>query len=193
MNRRYFLRALGVATGSLYVPSRFLLKAERFLEREHRHLLSTFASPDRTIFADEFGTLNIGDPYEGPASIPTWREWFLEYQGMQPRELTKRFLDYEWDLAKSDLDKEMCEQTFFDGYWLRNESSTASAFHFLEDMDVGPELVDSNGEVVGELVFYDGPCPGNDSLLVQAEGDLALSCLQWRLQNLGWKCNVEMV
>jgi hypothetical protein len=192
MNRRYFLRALGVATGSLYLPSRFLLKAERFFEREHRPLLSTFTAPDRTILADEFGTLHIGDPYGGPTNIPTWREWFLEYQGMRPRELTKRFLDQEWDLGKADLDRQMSEDYYF-GYWLRNESSTASAYHFLEGMDVGPELIDKNGEVVGELTFCDGPMPGNDSLIVQAEGDLALSCLQWRLERLGWKCNVEMV
>ncbi len=187
MNRRYFLRSLGAATGSLYLPSRFLLNAERFLERERRPLLKTFASPDHTILADGFGTLHIGSPYEGPARIPTWREWFLE-----PGELTKQFLDREWELAKDDLDRQMSEDYFF-GYWLRHESSTASAYLFLEDMDVGPVLVDKNGEVVGELTFYDGPCIGNDSLLVQVDGDLALSCLQWRLQRLGWKCHVEMV
>jgi hypothetical protein len=181
-----------MATGALYLPSRFLLDAERFLEREHRPLLKAFPSPNHTIIADEFGTLHIGDPYSGPENIPTWREWFLEYQGYRPRELTKSFLDEEWGLAKSDLSESMCEQTYFDAYWLRNESSTATAFHFLEGMDIGPDLVDSNGEVVGELVFYDGPCPGNDSLLVQAEGDLALSCLQWRLEQLGWKCNVQI-
>ncbi|MEX0324999.1 MAG: hypothetical protein AB3N33_02800 [Puniceicoccaceae bacterium] len=83
----------------------------------------------------------------------------------------------------------MPEDVYMDGYWLRHESSTAMAYHFLEPLDVGPHIRHPDGEVVGELSFVDGPFPGCDSLFVKTDDGLSLSCLQWRLEQLGYRCN----
>ncbi len=195
MNRRLFLRSLGLMAGSLYIPDRFLLKAERYMDREGVPFFKTFRKPSMTVSADEWGILHIGDPCAGPAYIPTWREYLVEYLGHEPGELTPAFLYDERGIDPSELDDVMAEDVYIDGYWLRNESSTASAYHFLQayEHEIGPDLCGPDGEIVGELTFCDGPMIGNDSLLATCEGDVALSCLQWRLQQLGANCNFELL
>jgi hypothetical protein len=189
MNRRLFLRNLGLAAGVLYIPDRFLLKAERHLEHHGDTYLRSFRSPHVTFLHDDGQYLHIGDPCQGPEDIPTWREFFVDCWGEDPKALTAEYLDEEWYLDVSDLDKEMPEDQYMDLYWLRNEASGAAAWHFLEPLNIGPALTGPNGEVVGELTFYDCPMIGNDSLLVQCDDGLGLSCLQWRLEQLGYRCN----
>ena len=191
MNRRLFLRSLGTATGALFLPDNFLLKVERFLETEYRPLLTHYTDPYYTILCTDFGTLHIGNPYQGPEYIPTWREFFIEKRGFTQRELTKRFLEDYWELSKEDLNRRMNEEHYW-SWWLRNESSAATAYRFLEPLDIGPEF-SLKGELVGKLQFFDGPFPGSDSLYAEIDGDLTLSCLQWRLRQLGYKCNFEVV
>jgi hypothetical protein len=192
MDRRYFLRALGTATGALFVPARFLLKAERYYQLEHRPLLVTYPTPDDTFFVDESGTLHLGDPYEDMPSTPTWREWFLDHEGLKPSDLTASFLEDSWDITPADLDQEMSEDAFFDN-WLRHQSSTACAYYYFQYMNIGPDTICPDSEEVGSLVFTDCPSPGNDSLLVQVDGHLALPCLQRRLKQLGYLCNFQQV
>jgi hypothetical protein len=191
MNRRLFLRNLGLAAGVLYIPDRFLLRAERHFEHHGDTYLKTFRSPDLTFQYDDWQTLHIGDPCQGPTDIPTWREFLTEYRGHEPHELTPEFIYEEWALEPADLEMVVPEDVYIDQYWLTNESSTASAWHFLEPLDIGPPLTDAKGEVMGELTFIEGPMPGNDSLLVQCDDGLGLSCLQWRLEQMGHRCNFE--
>lgn len=195
MNRRLFLRNLGLVAGSLYIPDRFLLRAERYFDREGVPFFKTFPKPCVTVSADEWGTLHIGDPCQGPTDIPTWREYLVEYMGHEPGELTEEFLYDEWGIDPGGVDEVVPEDVYLDGYWLRNESSTACAYHFLEAYErrIGPNLCGPDGEIVGELTFCDCPMIGNESLLATCEGELALSCLQWRLEQLGARCNFEMI
>ena len=51
-----------------------------------------------------------------------------------------------------------------------------------EGLDLGPDLEGANA--VGEIVFIDGACPGNDYLGVRATDQVSVSLLKKRLNEL---------
>ena len=63
--------------------------------------------------------------------------------------------------------------------WPYQYSADAQAFYYLSSLDLGL-LRDSNEAESGYIDFVEGPCPGNDSRFVCADG-LGLSLLQERL------------
>ena len=189
MDRRLFLRSLGVTAGALFIPDRFLLRAERYFENEGYPLLRTYRNPVYTILADECGDLHIGDPFKGPDRFPSWKEFLTECWGHKPEDLTDEFLD-QWNLCSADVDREV-EQEYYWSWWLRHESSGAHAYNFLYPLDVGPEI-HKDGEIVGRLTFFDGPFPGSDCLISQIDDHYSLPFLQWRLERLGQPCNFEV-
>ena len=72
------------------------------------------------------------------------------------------------------------------------DSAVAQAFFYLEDLDLGTAPVDPGIETLGELHFYDGVSPGNDSRLVVADSLEALSCLQQRMLSLGISAAIHL-
>ena len=186
MNRRYFLKSLGVGTTSLCLPSSFLLRAERYFERNNAPLIKAYPTLKQTLYVREGGILCFGDPYAPPASIPTWREWYIDYCGEDPNGLADAM-----GMTDKDLDYEIDEWHFREMYWNRHESPEAIAYNSLQAMDIGPLSYSNDTEVIGSLEFMDGPCPGNDSLFVTVPDDLSLSCLQWRLEKLNHPMNIQ--
>jgi hypothetical protein len=87
MNRRYFLKSLGLGATALCMPSSFLLRAERYAERYNAPLVKAYDGAKQTLYVREGGILCFGDPYAPPASIPTWREWHRDYCGEDPNGL----------------------------------------------------------------------------------------------------------
>ena len=67
--------------------------------------------------------------------------------------------------------------------WARSRSPNSQAFYLLESLDLGPHLEGANA--VGEIIFIDGACPGNDYLGVKATNQVTVSLLQKRLNELG--------
>jgi hypothetical protein len=66
--------------------------------------------------------------------------------------------------------------------WARVDSPNARAYHLLEDLDLGSNLIGT--DAIGEIRFIDGPCPGNDYLGVEAPSMIDVSLLQKRLNEL---------
>jgi hypothetical protein len=65
--------------------------------------------------------------------------------------------------------------------WYSRRGS-ASAYYELQKLDLGPELGVSGSR--GAICFIDGPCPGNDSLIVTAQDMTSLSLLRARLNEI---------
>ena len=89
MNRRYFLKSLGVGASSLCISSRFLLRAERYAERYNAPLVKAYIKAKQTLYVREGGILCLGDPYAPPSVIPTWREWYVDYCHEDPTGLAE--------------------------------------------------------------------------------------------------------
>ena len=73
-------------------------------------------------------------------------------------------------------------------YW---ENPSRLAFHFLQNLDLGPELNGDNG--IGEINFYDGLSPADDSQFVDVPDHLSISLLQKRLNEINGKIAVEVL
>ena len=186
MNRRYFLKSLGLSGIGLCISSRFLLRAERYYERHNAPLIKSYTKVKETLYVREGGILCFGDPYAPPNRIPTWRKWYTDYCGEDPKGLTEAV-----GMTDQDLDYEIDEWHFREMYWNRNESPEAIAFNQLQELEIGSLSYGDDTQPVGSLEFMDGICPGNDSLLVTVEDDISLSCLQWRLEKLNHPMNIK--
>ena len=70
MDRRYFLRSLGLGASVLCFLDRFLLKAERHLERHYGLILKTYQRAKQNQYIREGGILCWGNPYKAPKDTP---------------------------------------------------------------------------------------------------------------------------
>ena len=94
----------------------------------------------------------------------------MDCEGAERAEEVEHLLDTPAD--SSDI----CE------WYARHDSANARAFYELQDLDLGPVIGTYRSR--GELRFIDGPCPGNDSLIVTANDMTSLSLLQARLNEI---------
>ena len=99
---------------TLCLPSSFLLRAERYFERNDAPLIKAYPTLKQTLYVREGGILCFGDPYAPPASIPTWREWYIDYCGEDPKGLADAM-----GMTDNDLDYEIDEWHFREMYWNR--------------------------------------------------------------------------
>ena len=106
---------------------------------------------------------------------------------MTCREFADRFMD-GWAAASAWCFEELSPNDSIDydwafEYWLRHNSGSAQAYHFLSsiDLELGKQ-VDSTEQ--GWIAFVDGPCPGNDSLFVEVDS-WGLYLLTEELDNVG--------
>ena len=83
-----------------------------------------------------------------------------------------------------------CSEFTVEDWWIMQDSPYARAYHYLEGIDLGPEL--SGAGVAGGLDFYCDGAPGNSYLAVDAVDDVSLSLLQQRLNELGSGIKVEL-
>ena len=73
-------------------------------------------------------------------------------------------------------------------YW---ENPSRLAFRFLDNLDLGPELNGDSG--IGEINFYDGLSPADDSQFVDVPDHLSISLLQKRLNEIDGTIAVEVL
>ena len=109
------------------------------------------------------------------------------------REFADRFMD-GWAAASNWCFEELSPDDSVDydwafEYWLRHNSGSAQAYHFLSgiDLELGKK-VESTEQ--GWIAFIDGPCPGNDSLFVEVD-ELGLLLLRAELQANGHATDLE--
>ena len=77
-----------------------------------------------------------------------------------------------------DMDEPM-DQFAVEDWWMLKYSSNARAYHYLEGLDLGPQL--SGAKAVVGLAFHCGAAPGVDYLGAEAIDEISLSLLQHRL------------
>lgn len=172
------------------IPAGFLDQALQYADRHHLPLLTTFLKPDKTFWVTGSELqLCLGDPNYDP-KIPTNREFIREHGDIAPSRMSKGRLYEEYGITPEQLDDPMCDEQFAE-YACRFDCPSANAYGFLEDLPVH-DFRDESGESVGSLYFQDGVCPGNDSKIVTAENYLSLSCLQWTLEQKGYRCNFNL-
>jgi hypothetical protein len=189
ITRRQFL--LGTSTG-LILPS-YYDKVVSYFENHGEPLIIAPKHPKEILYAcSEFAAngfeLKLGHPEMGPPEM-TIREFCLAYGEGNPEKWWRESWLCPDDPESIDMDAQM-EPDFVMDWWVRKDSSSALAYRYLEDLDLGPHL--AGYKVVGGLNFIDGASPGNDYLGVEAVDEISLSLLQQRLNELGTEIEVRL-
>lgn len=187
LNRRAFLLAsagMGASTvGGLILPE-WLRQAERFIEAEDKPLIEHPRQESTVINAFNLDGENnyrlvIGDPYEEPPAM-TWLEYYRLYHGDEYESFTEFTEEFFGGPAQPHAEAD--SSVVLDTWLASNEAPDTAAYHYLEQMDIGPVLGD--GDTVGQIDFVNCPCPGNDSRFVTVPDLLSLSLLQKRLNHV---------
>jgi hypothetical protein len=172
--RQFLLSTAGASVGAI-IPD-FYFRALQFFEQFDEPLLEVPARTTRELYIDPYGRdeLWLG-PHEEMPDL-TYREFYARYQ---PEMI--EFFEEDWgaDVALDDL---MDPEWYWD-YWWTIDSPAARAFHYLQTLDLGPEL--AGPSAVGGLEFYEDANFVSQWCGVRYEDDVTLSLLQKRLNDLG--------
>lgn len=189
ITRRGFLLGGAATTASGLILPSFFERALAHVENHGEPLLEAAGGASEQLFAsyDNISSwvLSVGEPLD-EVPVMTYAELWTEQYGSFEEGLV---VDQGFTLAELESDPELraCIPDPDDAApdWQVLDSITlpeAEAYHLLSSLDLGPW--NDYDEALGDLVFWDGPCPGNDYRGVHAESDIALSCLQHRLTQL---------
>jgi hypothetical protein len=189
ISRRFFLKGMVATAAGVILPS-WVVHAERYIEGEGVPFLEPLNSHQYNLYAVNQGSeyqLLLGDVFAKPDLHITWEEYFERFscfgtlqeyfEGEDPIDIPKPH-----DL----VDERQVYEAY--KYW---ESPSRIAFDYLEDLDLGPELGDDNG--VGQINFYDGLSPADDSLIVEVPDFLSISLLQKRLNEIDGTVAVKIL
>jgi hypothetical protein len=194
--RGFLLGGAAASAGGLVLPS-FFERALAHVEDRGEPLLEAARRADELLCARyevDGWVLSVGEPLE-EVPVRTYAElWTEQYGSFEAGVLA----DQGFTFAELESDPELraCVPKPDDRApdWKVLDSIVtpeAEAFHLLSRLDLGPW--DGYDEALGDLVFWDGPCPGNDYQGVHVESAIALSCLQHRLNQLGTGMKVHLL
>lgn len=183
ITRRRFVATASAAVLSGAVVARYA----RHLEEEGEPLIEAPANPRQTLLVHpEFNfELAVPTPFD---CIPhlSWRDllrWMADHPYAGPAEA--EFYRAAFRVQEHALD-EACDWDALIGFWGRCMSGSSGAFRLLQEVGVWPHEGGGREETIG-LTFQDWPyVPGGPEVLaVRCDGELAVSLLQHRLNQLG--------
>ena len=186
MDRRSFL----IGAGSAIITASFYKDVLRYAARKSAPLIIPPDDHSDILYAvaSDKGRFDLylgAHPLEDHPPEYTWRQFADEAWGWDEEEIVKHLMDCEGAETKKEavalLDTPADSMDVYEWY-ARHDAANARAFYELQDLDLGPDLGTYGSR--GEIRFIDGPCPGNDSLIVTANDMTSLSLLQARLTEL---------
>ena len=187
MSEYFFIRGYEDFTRPGVIPESFVEKAYGFYERRGTPFLQEVKKARHEIYYDG-EVLHLGEP-EDPPSLPTWREYYLKYEGHTQKELRTKLREIHCNLDYEDLDDEMSCEYFYD-QWAHNHSPAAEFAHLIDHLSVGVENPKA-GKILGSLKRHEGSFTGADVLYMTLDEPITLSWLQWALQTAGEPSNVH--
>jgi len=188
------------------IPFEFMRKAKAYFEVSDKPYLEYSGEYHTIIDAQKFGSsfyLKIGD-YEidedeiVPAGL-TRREYAEDYWGYDIEDYKEDY-GYTEEELDDEIDPDEVKDEFLENAWggaSRSSSPGGKAYFELVYLNLGEKKItlDDLGEedLLGFLSFIDGEHPGSDYLGVSVSSALALSALQYRLNELNSKIKIQIV
>lgn len=170
------------------IPAWFVDEAVSFVERTRMpYLVYRLSSYHTELLAD-------GDDSGGHYQLalagwepPTWREYAASH-GIALGELQE-----EHGIEQAQLDQPMDLEAATD-LLPASETELGAAYALLDGLDIGAFACPERDVDLGALEFIDGIAPGHDLVVVSATSALALSCLQYVLdeRQSGVRVRLEM-
>jgi hypothetical protein len=175
--RKFLLSTAGASVGAI-IPD-YYFRALQFVEQFDEPLLEIPKLSTKELYTfNNSGQLelSLGNPFDEPPKL-TFREYYACYdpEGIET-------FEENWGYGPEALDDPMEKECLWD-YWFMHGSSTAQAHHYLQSLDLGPDLLGKNG--VGGLDFFEDSGMTSCWCGVRYEDKVTLSLLQQRLNDLG--------
>jgi hypothetical protein len=212
MKRRQFLTLGATGGGACFFAEHLFRRFEDYANNHGKPLLEDLPKSGSTrLFVDKSSqVLCLGSrQWDCEPERLTWEEYltnlgygirteedwlriYEEYELAPPRKfkrLRKNLFDFdEKDFEPANLSDEVSDdvhESYVENDWVRSSSPEASAYYFLEKLEIGNLSPNPLSGSVGELTFYDAPHPCSNALYAELEGgEVAASCLQRRLNEL---------
>lgn len=207
MKRREFLTLCGLAAGAVLIPKPVarlirdtcvLAGQPLVIPRRSKTGSIIYAVHDRYDYI-----LRFGDPGES-ASPPTWSE-FIDNRGIDIDCDDERhdFLasHFGWRPSDGELEPDIplgdpitgsALDDYLDWDFAMQESPSALAYHYLDNLPICPEKGSDVDDPLGELDFIEGDRPGSNLTLVRAADLATIACLQHRLNELNEDVHIEI-
>jgi len=208
LSRRHFLITGASALAACFLPSDILRRARQHQLDHDGILIEEPTEWRRTLYAnvqDEgVWQFSLGSPTQEFPKAPSWRDWLENYQCIDT-DNRKELAD--WIRRNRDChilgrnSSEWLEEPVEHGVWENyieesyawRDSPEAQALEYLSGLRLpNREIRDESGRSVGALKYYCGVHPGNDWHFAEAEGELVLPALQYRLRELGEKTRIVL-
>lgn len=212
MKRRQFLTIGGAGGGACFFADDLFRRFQDYVDNHGKPLIEELPKTRRThLYVDKDSQLLclgskqwdceperltwdqwLSDHGYDTRTEDDWAELYQDYNLVPPRKfkrLRRDLFDFdEREFKPADLREEVSDsvhENYVEFEWARHSSPEASAYYFLEKLDIGKLSADPRAGSAGRLGFYDGPHPGSNALYAELEGgEVAASCLQRRLNEL---------
>jgi hypothetical protein len=206
LTRRHFLISGSAALGACFLPFGLLRRLHDHQLNTNEVLIEGPARVQHTLYAspkDDGWQLALGFPTTELPAAPTWREWLVDQENIDPdnrMQLARWIRDNREEVSsprRDWLDSEVSAyrwEQYLDGRFAVYESPEAQALHYLTSLKLanGP-VIDSQGNTVGTVRYYQGTMPGADWHFVNVEGEIILPALQHRLRELGEDTLIKVI
>jgi hypothetical protein len=201
LSRRHFLISGASALAACFLPTDILRRARQYQRDHDAILIEEPAQWRHTLYAnlqDEgVWQFSLGAPSGESPETPTWRDWLENYEGVDVDDrsalaewIRENRNSYHLEPKSEDwLDRDVARsawENYLEGPYAWRDSPEAQALEYLAGLKLANrEIRDEGGRNVGRLRYYYGVHPGNDWHFAEAEGELVLPALQYRLRELG--------
>jgi len=206
LSRRHFLITGASALAACFLPADILRRAHQYQLDHDDILIEEPSGWKQTLYAnmqDEgVWQFSLGAPTDALPEVPTWRNWLENYQGVAVDDrnelaewIWKNRDNYRLGGKSSDwLDSDVaCSawENYLESEYAWRDSPEAQALDYLAGLKLANrEIRDESDRSVGKLKYYYGISPCNDWHFAEAEGELVLPALQYRLRELGERTRI---
>ena len=191
MSEYFFIRSKAGENVPGAIPGTFAARAEEHFKQTGAPFLQELKNAKHEIFIDHEQILHLGETWSHYPEVPTWREFFTEYENYDPEELEKNLKDIDSRLSIEELDDTVYPEFFYDQL-AHNYLPAAKCAHLLDRLKLGADDTKA-GKLLGSLKRYEGSFTGADVLYVSLVEPITASWLQWALGEAGEPSNIRFI
>jgi hypothetical protein len=201
LTRRHFLITGASALAACFLPADILRRARQYQFDNDDILIEEPIGWKQTLYAnmqDEgVWQFSLGARSGEMPEAPSWRNWLENYEGIDVDDrnslaewIRENRNNYHLGRKSEDwLDSDVAYsawENYLESEYAWRDSPEAQALDYLAGLKLANrEIREQSGRSVGELKYYYGVSPCNDWHFAEAEGELVLPALQYRLRELG--------
>ena len=190
MSEYFFIRGQGNLESRYLIPDDFVNDATRYYEEKRKPFLQNQNIAKHDIYLDDGNVLHLGVPLSQYPEPPSWKEFYIEYEGYTEDDLIENLSEITSGLTEDELDEPVYDEFFYDQL-AHNFLPAARFVHLVDKIKIGTDDPKC-GQVLGSLKRHEGSFTGSDVLCMTLAEPITLSWLQWAMRKSDEPCNVHI-